>query len=764
MNVIIKVIAVISLFSFYACEEESNRDTLQEISIIPEPAEMTIGDGSFKFDSKTKIVANNDMQKQAANLLIASIDNLNDNQFSSEIPESNYLLFETNDKILAEGYELEITPDAITIKANDHNGFVHGIQTISQLIPISGGNHFLPTLTIKDQPRFQWRGLMLDVSRHFFEKEYILKTIERMSYFKLNTLHLHLIDDQGWRIEIKKYPKLTEVGAFRVNQEDKHWQARPKNDPNEKGTFGGFYTQEDIKEIVAHASKYGITVIPEIEMPAHVTSAIASYPEFSCLETPVAVPSGGLWPITDIYCAGKEGTFEFLEDVLVEVMDLFPSKYIHIGGDEATKTNWETCDDCQNRMKQEGLDNTEELQSYFVKRIEKFLNSKGRILIGWDEILEGGLAPGATVMSWRGTKGGWEASEQGHDVVMTPESHMYFNMYQGEADHEPLAFGGYTTMSKVYHFDPIVDSMSAEQKNHVLGAQANLWSEYITDEDISEYMIFPRLPALAEVLWSPKNKTDWTNFSKKINPLFQRLDKMDVNYSKSVYAVTSNSQLDTAKNELTISLKNEIPNSEIRYALNDDELNAEATKYTAPFLINESATIQAAVFENGKPVGRTLEKEFNFHKAFGKNLSYNPRYHKSYSGTGNKTLVNVIRGSKNFHDKQWLAWLSPEVEIIMDMVESTEMTSVSIGSMENQGSGIYFPIKFEVFLSSDGGQFDKVGEISRPFKNNVLSTLEHFKISFEKQNAQFIKVKITNLGSPPKGGGAWIFLDEITVE
>ncbi|GLR18006.1 beta-N-acetylhexosaminidase [Portibacter lacus] len=762
MNAVLKLSLLLLIITLWACDNKT--ELPQEITVIPEPAEMTIRNGSFQLVSNTKIITSDEIEKQAALLLLSSFNGLSDDQVTNDTTKHNFVRFEIEKDIADEGYELEITPEMMSIKASKPSGFIYAIQTIRQLLPIESKELILPTLTIKDEPQYPWRGFMLDVSRHFFEKEYVLKTIDRMTYFKLNTLHLHLIDDQGWRIEIKKYPKLTEIGAFRVDQEDKPWDARLVNEPSEKGTYGGFYTQEDIKEIVQYASERGITVMPEIEMPAHVTSAIAAYPEFSCQEIPVGVPSGGLWPITDIYCPGKESTFQFLEDVLNEVMELFPSKYIHVGGDEATKTNWEKCKDCQKRMAIEGLDDTAELQSYFIKRMERFLSSKGRILIGWDEILEGGLAPGATVMSWRGTKGGWEASEQGHDVVMTPGDYLYFNQYQGEPDYEPLAFGGYVPLSRVYSFEPMVDSMSAEQKKHVLGAQANLWSEFIVDEQISEYMIFPRIAALSEMVWTPKDKKSWDNFSKKIDPLFERLDHMGINYSKSVFAVTASSKYDTTSKELLVTLKNEIPSSEIRYSFNDEPLNASSLKYTSPISLKETTLIKTAVFKDNVALGDTLYKNLIFHKAFGKKMSYKPKYNKSYAGIGDLTLGNIIRGSKNFHDGQWLAWLDDEVEIIIDLEEKTEISAVRIGAMETQAAGIFYPINMIVSLSEDGSIYKKAGELKRPFKENGFPTIEDFEISFERQNTRYVKVMIQNIGSPPKGGGAFIFIDEIMVE
>ncbi len=758
---------------YYSCKEEITQEyNKEDVLIIPEPAEMAILEGIFEFDENTSFVTASANQKELFKLLT-------DRFFSaagfepaivSKVPKSNYVVFTTDSSLTKEAYELAVKPDYISITAKDATGHLYGLETLRQLLPpeIESKNlqhnfaWVIPQILIKDQPRYPWRGLMLDVSRHFFGKEYVLKTIERMALFKLNTLHLHLVDDQGWRIEIKKYPKLTAVGALRVDQEEKHWDARAKNIPGEKGTYGGFYTQEDIKEIVSYAKKHGIKVVPEIEMPAHVTSAIAAYPEFSCLEHPVAVPSGGLWPITDIYCAGKEETFKFLEDVLLEVMDLFPSQYIHIGGDEATRTNWDTCSDCQRRMKQENLKDTDELQSYFIKRIERFLSSKGRILIGWDEILEGGLAPGATVMSWRGIQGGWEASLEGHDVVMTPGT-VYLNQYQGEPDYEPIAFGGYEPLNKVYHFDPVVDSMSVAQKKHILGSQANLWSEFVTNDQESEYMLYPRLTALAEALWTPKDKKDWKRYAAKIPTLFQRLDAMGITYARSSYAVTTKSKLNN-QGGIAVTLQNEFPDSELRYALNADTLGKDSQVYSQSIMLNSTTILKAAVFEAGEIVGDTLTKVFNFHKAVGKKVTYEPIYNKRYQGTGADNMVNVFRGSKNFHDGQWQAWLEDDAEITIDMGDATEISSVALGTMENQGSGIYYPTKIKISISDDGKNFTEVGLVKRDYKSNRSVGLKDFKVDFSSTKTKWVRLNITNLAHPPTGGSSFMFLDEISIE
>ncbi|WP_242202174.1 beta-N-acetylhexosaminidase [Aestuariivivens insulae] len=766
--------ALITLLFIGCANQPSKTFAEEDIQIIPKPSELKLGQGSFQFNKDTKCFVSNDEQLQALEVLLNPFKTVSnwDLEVVKTKPSSNFIAFENNENLENEAYTLIVSPEEITIEANSFSGFLYGVETIRQLLPLEIESNKpvedivwnLPCVTINDTPRFKWRGLMLDVSRHFFKKEYIKKTIDRLAYHKMNTLHLHLVDDQGWRIEIKKYPKLTEVGAYRVDQEDKPWDARPTIPSEGQNRYGGYYTQEDIKDIVAYAESRGVNVVPEIEMPAHVTSSVASYPEFSCLEKPVQVPSGGLWPITDIYCAGKESTFEFLENVLTEVMALFPSKYIHIGGDEATKTNWKKCPHCQKRMKTEGLENVEELQSYFIKRMERFISSKGRILIGWDEILEGGLAPGATVMSWRGVKGGLEASAEGHDVVMTPGTHCYFDHYQGPMDTEPKAWGGYTPVSKVYEFDPVVDTMTLEQAKHVLGGQANLWAEYVPTESHSEYMIFPRLAALSETLWSPKTNRDWDEFSSRLINLFQRYDSQGINYAKSVYTITEETHVNDTTNAITVTLKTEFPETDIRYVLNDASLETSAIPYTKPIDINSTTTIRASLFENDKPIGNVFEKTLNYHKAVGKKVIYNTMYSKSYKGKEANNMVNIVRGSKNFHDGQWQAWIGNDMELVIDLETPTEISEVKVGTMENQGPAIYFPTQIEVLLSNDGKSYTSVGVIDRPVKVNPNIELKDFVINFKKQKATHVKVKAQSLKKSPSGGGAWLFVDEITVE
>lgn len=760
---------------FSACSDNVERSfTEDEIILIPKPKQMELKKGSFSFNEETVFVVENSRQQEISDLLNFRFQSAAgwEMEISEETPESNFIKFKTNPDLKEEAFRLEVEDQMVLLEAASASGFIYGLETIRQLLPkeiesaskITNINWVIPTLKINDAPQYPYRGSHLDVARHFFEKEYIKKHLDRMAFLKLNTFHFHLVDDQGWRIQIKKYPKLTEVGGFRVDQEDRHWNARTTNDPDSRATYGGFYTQEDIKEIVAYAKKSGIRVIPEIEMPAHVMSAIAAYPWLSCKEEPIAVPSGGVWPITEIYCAGKESTFEFLEDVLTEVMALFPGEYIHVGGDEATKTNWETCADCQRRIKEEGLSGTGELQSYFMKRIEKFLNENGRTLIGWDEILEGGLPEEATVMSWRGIKGGWEASKAGHDVIMTPTSHLYFDYYQGSPDNEPVAFNAYTPLHEVYEFRPVLDSMSVEQKEHVLGAQANLWSEYVSTEEHSEYMLFPRLAALAEVVWSPVEKLNWDDFSKRIREMMERFELMGINYAKSAYSVQSESKIDLKNREITIDLKSEFPDTAIRYTLGEGEVTAGSELFEKPLQIDTTSHLKAAVFKKGEVMGAVLDKSFVFHNAVAKPVSYKYKYNENYPSTKETALVDVLRGSKYFKDGRWQGWINNPAVITIDLEESREVSEVTVGSLEEQGTGIYFPQQLVVEISEGGKSFEKVVKIERDYKPNPGAKIRNFKMGFEPRNVQFIRIRIEPLAKTPKGGSAWLFLDEIIVK
>ncbi|MBN2274737.1 MAG: family 20 glycosylhydrolase [Bacteroidales bacterium] len=505
----------------------------------------------------------------------------------------------------AEGYRLDIKRNQIIITGKNPQGVFFGVQSLSQLLyerKRSGDLRTLPCLTIVDYPRFPWRGLHLDVSRHFFDKDFIKRYIDILALHKMNTFHWHLVDDQGWRIEIKKYPKLTSVGAWRIDREDLPWTERPDQKSGEKATYGGFYTREEIKDIVAYAAERFITIVPEIEMPAHVSSVLAAYPEYSCRQVPITVPPGSHWPCTNVYCAGNDSTFLFLQDILDEVMNLFPSKYIHIGGDEADKTEWKQCLRCQARIRDENLKDEHELQSYFIRRIDKYLTQKGRILIGWDEILEGGLAENATVMSWRGTEGGIRAARMNHDVVMTPESHCYFDRYQSpDRDIEPRAFpyGNYTNLEKVYSYDPVPEGLTSSEAKHILGAQGNAWTEYMLYGSHVEYMILPRAIALSEVVWSPYGRKDYPEFLTRLENQLDLLHDKGINFY--IPSVEGLKDTLTFTDTLQVRLINPYPFGEIRYTIDGSEPSYGSPRYRKPLFINRNTVIKAAIYlKNGR--------------------------------------------------------------------------------------------------------------------------------------------------------------------
>ena len=508
----------------------------QVVSIIPHPAEMKTSRGNFEITSQTTLDydhSDKDLVRIAGFLSnhLASYYNI---ELSSSPDNKKVIQLKIipSSGLGEEGYLMEINQDRVQIKASSPNGIFYGVQTLKQMLPTSSSEKLcVPCAEIKDMPRFVWRGLMLDVGRHFYPVFYIKKLLDYMAMYKLNTFHWHLTEDQGWRIEIKKYPELTGLSSWR----DETLVGHERESTNYDGIgYGGFYTQDQIKDIVQYATERFITVVPEIEMPGHSNAALAAYPELGCTGGPYKVQTK--WCISkEVYCAGKEQTFRFLEDVLDEVSDLFPSKYIHIGGDECPKDSWEKCPVCQKRMKDEGLKDEHELQSYFIRRVEKYLISKKK-LIGWDEILEGGLASEATVMSWRGTQGGIEAAKQEHDVVMTPTDYCYFDYYQRtDKDKEPLAVGGYLPLEKVYNYEPVPKELNEQESKHILGTQGNIWTEYIANTKQLEYMVFPRICALSEVMWSPKSSKDFSNFQKRMKAEYLQLKMYKINYCDYSY-------------------------------------------------------------------------------------------------------------------------------------------------------------------------------------------------------------------------------------
>jgi hexosaminidase len=752
-------------------------------AIIPKPVEMTVQEGGFKLNSQTVIFISGDQLSEQADYLASRIrtaSGLELKTVNKDGARAIRLILEDLSGLItsSEGYTLVSDKSGVTIRATAPAGIFYGIQTLFQLMPpaiyssqASGGaSWILPLVSIKDEPRFEWRGYMLDVSRHFFPMEHLYRVVDQMAMHKLNRFHLHLTDDQGWRIEIKKYPKLTDVGAWRVDRESQHWNSREPQKPGEQATYGGFYTQDQILSLVQYAAKQNIQIVPEIEMPAHATAGLAAYPEYSCTGEPLYVLPGGIWPCNNIFCAGKDETFQFLQDIIDEVIGLFPYEYIHIGGDEADKTKWKECPLCQSRMKKEGLKDERELQSYFIKRMEVYLNSKGKNLIGWDEILEGGLAPNAAVMSWRGTEGGIQAAKSSHKVVMSPTSHCYFDYYQGAPETEPLAIGGYLPLDKVYSFEPVPEELTAEEGKWIIGAQANLWTEYVPNPSHADYMTYPRLAALSELCWTPAAAKDFADFSNRLKNQVSRYQAAGINYATSFGAVMITTRYNEQSNQVEIELTPGMPGCAIRYSLDGSDPVEKGTDYSGPFAVNSTATVKAIAMSEGKPFSGISEKKIWLHLATGRKITYDKPFSTKYPGSGNTTLINSIRGSVNYSDGCWQGFDGNDLDCTIDLGSPVTVTKVSLGTLQSVGAWIFFPVSVEVFTAADDGSFQTRGAVQ-----NTISTsdperkVQDLTVSFEPSKARFVKVVARNLGTCPPGhagagSNSWMFVDEIIVE
>lgn len=616
--------------------------SLKAQSVIPVPLKMEQGTGSFLLSEKTKLYTN--LQGGEAQLLENCLQTLPVHLKKGKKKDTqnvlSLLITEKSGQLpTPESYTLSVTPERIQIQATSGAGLFYGIQTLLQLsVSSDTGVITVSAVEVQDTPRFAYRGLMLDVSRHFFTKEFVKKQIDALAFYKINRLHLHLTDAAGWRIEIKKYPLLTEFAAWRTDANWKKWWNGDRKYLrfDEPGASGGYYTQDDIREIVEYARQHFITVIPEIEMPAHSEEVLAAYPQLSCAGEPYKNAD---------FCVGNEETFTFLENVLTEVLELFPSEYIHIGGDEAGMAAWKTCPKCQKRMKDEHLSHVDELQSYLIHRIEKFLNARGRRLLGWDEILKGGLAPNATVMSWRGEEGGIAAVTSGHRAVMTPGSHCYLDSYQDAPYSQPEAIGGYLPLKKVYAYNPVAASLSAEQAKLVYGAQVNLFTEYVPTPEHVEYMLYPRTLALAEVAWSAPERKSWPDF-----------------HARALKAV-----LDLqAKGYHPFDLKNEIGS------------RPESTKTAA-------------------------------HLALGKKVIYNAPYSLHYPAQGNTALTDGIRGDWTYGDGCWQGFINGKrLDVTIDMEAETSIHSVTAAFMQVVGAEVFLPASVTISISDDGINFTEL--------------------------------------------------------
>lgn len=736
--------------------------TAQDISIIPKPASVQVKPGNFTLSQSTTIVAKDKEDRKAADFLNAYLQEVYGFTLPIEKKEpKNYIRLQTRKPSgtnAKDAYALDVTKDGVTIAGDTYAGTFHGLQSLIQLLPVEKSRALsIPAVAIQDVPRFNYRGMHLDVGRHMFPISFIKKYIDYLALHKMNYFHWHLTEDQGWRIEIKKYPELTKVGAFR----DGTIIGRYPGTGNDNKRYGGFYTQEEAKEIVKYAADRHITVIPEIEMPGHSSAALTAYSWLGCPGTgPYKVEQ--TWGVfDDVYCAGKDSTFTFLQDVLDEVMAIFPSKYIHIGGDESPKANWKACSLCQKRIKDEGLHDEHELQSYFIQRMEKYINSKGRTIIGWDEILEGGLAPNAIVMSWRGEAGGIAAAQQNHYVIMTPGSHVYFDHSQSQRE-DSVTIGGFTTVEKAYSYEPVPKELTAEQSKYILGAQANVWTEYMKTPAKVEYQIFPRMSALSEVLWTAPEKKNWNDFEKRLLTQFKRYDLWGARYSNAYYDIYAK-LLPAANYEgITVQLDGKKDLGKLVYAIKGVQPEQE---YNAPLLIKETAKVMGMYYKDNKLID-SLTINLNFNKATGKAITLSQLPSDYYPGNGAFTLIDGIINEKGSRNQESIGYSGSDVEATIDLGAAQPINNVVVHALQAGGSYIYPPKAVEVYGSVDGKTFVPLG--STYAVTQLTGPKAIVKVAFEPATTRFVKVAVRNTQTVPEGKQgagekAWLFLDEIEV-
>lgn len=731
--------------------------------LVPRPAMMTILEGHFKVNSQVHIALTDRSLKKVSSFLRDALTPL--------LPEpplvmpmqgvaSGVIILSVDPgmDLPSGGYKLSIAEDHVELIGLDETGVFHGIQTLIQLLPGRDQAQQLPCLSITDHPRFGWRGMHLDVCRHFFDVDFVKKYIDLLARYKMNRFHWHLTEDQGWRIEIKKHPKLAEVGAWRSGSQIGPYSRREYDSI----PYGGYYTQEEIRNVVAYAAARHITVVPEIEMPGHALAALASYPHLGCTGGPYEVQKG--WGVfEDVFCAGNDSVFAMLEDVLTEVMDLFPGEYIHIGGDECPKERWKACTNCQARMGTHGLKDEHELQSYFIQRIEKFVNSKGRKIIGWDEILEGGLAPNAAVMSWRGTEGGIAAARSGHYAVMSPGSHCYFDHYQGDPANEPLAIGGFTTVQKVYSYEPIPAELNPAEQKFILGAQGNVWTEYILTPEHVEYMAVPRMLALAEVLWTPKEKRDVADFIRRLEAEFPRLEAMGVNASTSLYQISIRPKQGPKPGSIAVEMTSgsEMSISMTEMAPPYNEAMATLSVYTGPVTINDDRELHGWL-QRESFTGPMSKRRFIFNLATARPITLSVQPNERYNEGGAFTLVDGITAQDKRVNTEWLGWREG-VTITVDLGIVQEISRMSIGALNETHSWIHPPQRVDFSVSDDGKTFMPFG--TAEFEAGVGRS------AFALENAgkaRYVRFTVKHIGKIPEGfpgagNLAWLFMDEIEV-
>lgn len=778
-----KYLLPIVALAFAAC---SSNEQQASYSVVPLPQEVNLTqDSPFKLTRSTIIAypENNPLLKRNAEFLAEYIAQstgytLQTKAIKEGESATGCITLGLNSEITnPEGYKLSTSAEGIRIEGQTENGVFYGIQTLRKSIPAvaQGATLLLPAGEINDAPRFAYRGMMLDVGRHFFPVEFIKEYIDLLALHNMNTLHWHLTEDQGWRIEIKKYPKLTEIGSTRNRTVIGHNTDQYDNTP-----YGGFYTQDEAREIVRYAQERYITIIPEIDLPGHMLAALASYPELGCTGGPYEVcPRWGVFE--DVLCIGNEKTLPFLEDVMTEIIDIFPSKYIHIGGDEAPRTRWAKCPKCQALIRAKGLKADKEhsaedrLQSYCMAHIEKFLNEKGRQIIGWDEILEGDVAPNATVMSWRGCAGGIKAAQMGHDVIMTPNTHCYFDYFQStDKANEPYdAIGGYVPVEKVYSLEP-TEGLNDEQKKHILGAQANLWTEYILSPEQVEYMVLPRMAALAEVQWTQPEKKDYKDFVKRLLSLVHLYQRDGLNYAKHIFdiqAEISTPQAGSSSERTAQVTLSTVDNAPIYYTLDGSQPSEKSQQYDdTGITIDKTTQLQAIAIRPDGSNSRVLKRDFFFNKATFcpiqlTGIQPSPKY--TYAGA--PMLVDGQRGSDNFASGDWLGFIGGDITAVIDLGKSgNEIKSVATHGFVSLGDWIMGCKEMRIAISDDGQSYREIATKAFPVKTAPGTRgIEDYSIDFDPVQTRYVQLTLKTAVLPEGHNGAgkpaFLFLDEIEI-
>lgn len=727
--------------------------------VIPLPQEIKITTGNFVLNDRTSIVypKDNKEMQQNANLLAEYIHQMSGKKLkvTDEPVTSNAIILATGlNADNAEAYQLKVTQDNVTITGTSEAGTFYGIQTLRKSLPITNkGDISLPAAEINDYPRFSYRGVHLDVSRHFFPADSVKHFIDMMALHNINRLHWHLTDDQGWRIEIKKRPELTTIGSKRSETVIGHNSGEYDGIP-----YSGFYTQDEAREIVKYAKERHITVIPEIDLPGHMQAALAAYPELGC--------TGGLYEVwkmwgvsEDVLCAGNDKTLTFIEDVLNEIVDIFPSEYIHVGGDECPKVRWKKCPKCQARIKELGLKadkgHTAEqrLQSYIINYAEQFLNGKGRQIIGWEEILEGGI----------------EAVKHKHDAIMTPSSFLYFDYYQTmDTDNEPPAIGGYVPLEKVYSYEPVPQILTPEEAKHIVGVQANLWTEYIPTYSQVEYMELPRMAALSEIQWTMPKKKEYADFLKRLPGLIAVYDINQYNYAKHIFQVKSQYIPDTEANVLNVVLST-IDNTPVYYTLDGSEPTASSNIYTDTLKIGQSCTLKAITIRpNGSSA--VLKEDIKFNKATMKPITMQQPINEKYKFEGKNTLIDGLAGSRNYRTGRWIAFYQNDLEALIDLQQETPISKAWVRTYVEIGEEILDLRELSVAVSNDGKEYKEVKSevypaVSKEDKNGIYT----HELSFDTVQARYVKITARPEYNIPawhwgKGRPAFIFVDEIGLE